>query len=125
MKLVLFTLFALISTPAFAAVSITCAKSPFKVTAELEGKKAPYVLWKRGREVARGVLGVLAAEYEDSFMNAFVIALQNDEAVLGVGIPSIKDLNTPGTFEGKADLFIPSRAGKFEGSTVNCSVTIK
>lgn len=124
MKLALIALSALIASPAFAGVSITCAKDSFRVTAELNGKKAPYVLYKRNSEVARGEMTLLAAEYEASFMKAFVIALQSEDAVLGVGIPAIKDLNTRGTFEGKADLFIPSRAGNFDGSTVGCSVTI-
>jgi hypothetical protein len=124
MQLALITLSALVASPAFAGVTITCAKDPYRVNAELSGKKAPYVLYKRSKEVARGEMKVLAAEYEDSFMKAFVIALQSDDAVLGVGVPAIKDLNTRGTFEGKADLFVPSRAGNFDGSTVDCTVTI-
>lgn len=124
MKLVLIALLALTSNPAFAGINITCAKDAYRVTADLNGKKASYVLFKRRSEVARGEMAVVAAEYEDSFMKAFVIALQSETAVLGVGIPAIKDLNTLGTFEGKADLFIPSRSGNFDGSSVDCTVTI-
>jgi hypothetical protein len=125
MKIALIALSGLLATPAFAGVTITCAKDAYRVTAELQGKKASYVLFKKRTEVAKGEMNVVAAEYEGSFMKAFVIALQSDDAVLGVGIPAIKDLNTRGTFEGKADLFFPSRAGDFDGSTVDCSVTIK
>lgn len=125
MKFTLIAIAALVASPAFAGVSITCAKDAYRVTAELNGKKAPYVLFKKRSEVARGEMAVLAAEYETSFMKAFVIALQSDTAVLGVGIPAIKDLNTPGTFEGKADLFIPSKSGNFDGSAVDCTVTIE
>lgn len=125
MKLALILTSALVASPAFAGVTINCAKDAYRVTAELQGKTAPYVLFKRRSEVARGEMKVVAAEYEDSFMNAFVIALQSETAVLGVGIPSIRDLGTPGAYQGKADLFIPSKAGNFDGSTVDCTVTVK
>lgn len=124
MKFAFIAISALVASPAFAGVTINCAKDAYRVTAEVQGKNASYVLFKRRAEVARGEMKVLAAEYEESFMKAFVIALQSDNAVLGLEVPAIRDLNTRGVFDGKADLFVPSRAGNFEGSSVDCTLTI-
>jgi hypothetical protein len=63
--------------------------------------------------------------YEGSLMNAYLWLFQSKDGqnILGVGSTEVQT-PAPGTWNGKADVFINTPKGVFDGTTVDCTITI-
>jgi hypothetical protein len=134
-KLIISGILAVMSTGAFAATTMVCEKSPYKITVETENvtttsgaKESHFVVLKNGRKVLDKNFVTLQQGYNTQ-LRAYVWGFKNsDSEQIGIGTREMpNNLPAAGTFSAKAQGKIITSEGTFQAGTFSmaaCSVTI-